>query len=96
MKCTLGDSCDAAKFKVENSAGFKDTSMKFALKIDSGALLAGRTYEFTVVVALEEDPSIKTTVKVSLVVAWSPLRPAIVGGKSCDWLRTVVCVIYDN
>ena len=73
---------------MEASAGFTQTSTKFALKIDSGTLLAGRTYEFTVVVALTADVSIKTTVKTSVVVEWSPLEPSIVGGKgSCltDW-----------
>jgi hypothetical protein len=80
VKCTQGDSPDAAKARVEASAGYRETSTKFALKIDSGALLAGRTYEFTVVVALKENPSVKTTVKTSVVVQWSPLKPGIVGG----------------
>ena len=80
VKCTQGDSADAAEARVEASSGYLETSTKFALKIDSGALLAGRTYEFTVVVALKESPSIKTTVKTSVVVEWSPLQPGIVGG----------------
>ena len=80
VKCTQGDSADAAEARVEASSGYVETSMKFALKIDSGALLAGRTFEFTVVVALKESPSIKTTVKTSVVVEWSPLQPGIVGG----------------
>ena len=92
MKCTKGDSADAAKAWVEYSAGYKATSKKFALKIDAGALLAGRTYEFTVVVASKANPSIKTTVKTSVVVAWSPLEPSIVGGRSYHYLRCYACV----
>lgn len=65
---------------MEASAGYKKTSGKFALKISKGALLAGRTYEFTVVVALKANSLIKTTVKTSVEVEWSPLQPAIVGG----------------
>ena len=80
VKCTQGDSPDAAEARVKASTGYLETSTKFALKIDSGALVAGRTYEFTVVVALKDNPSIKTTVKTSVVVEWSPLQPGIVGG----------------
>ena len=83
VKCTQGDSAEAAKSRVEATAGYTKTSTKFALKIDSGTLLAGRTYEFTVVVALKATPSTKSTVKTSVVVEWSPLQPGIVGGKIC-------------
>ena len=91
MKCTHGDSAEAAKTRVEATTGYTETSTKFALKIDSDALLAGRTYEFTVVVALKATPSTKTTVKTSVVVEWSPLQPGIVGGKKCSQLRTRIC-----
>ena len=75
---------------MENSAGFKETFTKYALKIDSRALPAGRTFEFTVVVALAESPSVKTTIKTSIVVQWSPLRPAIFGGKRCDYCACIL------
>ena len=80
VRCTNDDSSNAAKTRFESSPGFRETSSKSALKVDSGALVGGKTYEFTVTVALKESPSTATNMTTTVMVDWSPLEPAIVGG----------------
>ena len=92
MTCTNDDSAGAAKTRAESSSGFGQTSSKSALKIDAGALIGGKKYVFTVVVALKASSSTATTVTTAVDVEWSPLEPSIVGGQyivpSLSQLRT--------
>ena len=81
VTCTNDDSVGAAKTRAESSSGFGQTSSKSALKIDAGALVGGKEYEFTVVVALKASSSTATTVTTTVNVEWSPLEPSIVGGQ---------------
>ena len=81
VRCTNDDSSNAAKTRFESSPGFRKTSSKSSLKVDSGALVGGKTYEFTVTVALKASPSTATNMTTTVVVDWSPLEPAILGGQ---------------
>lgn len=75
-------SCSDAKarLKVETSSSFMTTKTKAALSITKGVLTTGVTCTFSVTVAMDYDPNVKSMASVNIKALPSPLAPAIVGG----------------
>ena len=75
-------SCPDAKArrKVETSASFMTTKTKASLSITKGVLTSGVTCTFSVTVAMDYDPTVKSLASVNIKALPSPLVPAIVGG----------------
>lgn len=69
-----------ARLKVETSTSFMTTKTKASLSITKGVLTSGVTCTFSVTVAMDYDPTVKSLASVNIKALASPLVPAIVGG----------------